>query len=277
MDNRKEERSPARRRKGRFDVWTTLVWVGGGLVYLFLILPVLVIILSAFSPNAYPEFPPSELSLRWFREVADNAAWMKAIGYSLWLMVLVTLLTVVLGTTAAYGISRLEFPGKQALLSFMLSPLMIPQVVIGIALLYVFTGIGMFGTMAGLVIGHMIVAFPYVIRTVGVSLSNLDPKLERASMSLGAGPVKTFFRVTLPLIKPGIVAGGVFSAVTSFGEVSVSLFVVSPSNMTVPVRIFNYIDQTFDPSVNAISVIFIAVAVIALVIIERTIGLTKVM
>lgn len=277
MDNRMEARSSARRGTKRFDGWTALAWVVGGLVYLFLILPVFVIILSAFSPNAYPEFPPSEFSLRWFREVADNAAWMKSIWFSLGLMVIVTLLTVVLGTTAAYGVSRLEFRGKQALLSFMLSPLMIPQVVMGIALLYVFTSMGIIGSVTGLVIGHMIVSFPYVIRTVGVSLSNLDPKLERASMSLGAGPVKTFFRVTLPLIKPGIVAGGVFSAVTSFGEVSISLFVVSPSNMTVPVRIFNYIDQTFDPSVNAISVIFIAVAVIALVVIERTIGLTKVM
>lgn len=277
MDDRLDAQPPAHRRRKRFDGWTTLVWTAGGLVYLFLVVPVFVIVLSAFSPNAYPEFPPSEFSLRWFREVADNAAWMKSIWDSLVLMIIVTVLTVVLGTTAAYGVSRLEFKGKQALLSFMLSPLMIPQVVMGIALLYVFTSMGIIGSVTGLVIGHMIVSFPYVIRTVGVSLSNLDPKVERASMSLGAGPVRTFFRVTLPLIKPGIVAGGVFSAVTSFGEVSISLFVASPSNMTVPVRIFNYIDQTFDPSVNAISVIFIAVAVIALVIIERTIGLTKVM
>jgi len=276
MDDREMTGASARRRR-RFDGWTLLVWIAGGAVYLFLVVPVLVIILSAFSPNPYPEFPPTEFSLRWFREVFQSEPWMRAIGFSLWLMVIVTALTVALGTTAAYGISRLEFRGKQALLSFMLSPLMIPQVVMGIALLYLFTAMGIIRTMAGLVIGHILVSFPYVIRTVGVSLSNLDPKLERASMSLGAGPVQTFFRITLPLIRPGIVAGGGFSAVTSFGEGSISLFVVSPSNMTVPVRIFNYIDQTFDPSVNAISVLFIAVAVLALIIIERTIGLTKVM
>jgi len=166
MDDREEAGALARRRR-RFDGWTLLIWIGGGAVYLFLVVPVLVIILSAFSPNPYPEFPPTEFSLRWFREVFQSEPWMRAIGFSLWLMLIVTVLTVVLGTTAAYGVSRLEFRGKQALLSFMLSPLMIPQVVMGIALLYIFTAMGIIRTMAGLVIGHIIVSFPYVIRTWG--------------------------------------------------------------------------------------------------------------
>lgn len=277
MDNNQNASPLMRRRTRRFSGWTALVWIAGCLVYLFLILPVLVIVLSAFSPKEYPEFPPTGFSLRWFSAIAGNSDWSEALSNSIFLLVIVTLLTVVLGTTAAYAIARLDFRGKQAIQSLMLSPLMIPQIVLGISLLYVFTGMGLIGTMTGLVIGHVIVAFPYVVRTVGVSVSNLNPKLELASMSLGAGPVKTFFRVTLPLIKPGIVAGGVFSAVTSFGEVSISLFVYSPSTVTVPVRIFNYIEQTYDPAVNAVSVIFIAVAVIALIVIERTIGLTKVM
>ncbi|MFC0392059.1 ABC transporter permease [Paenibacillus mendelii] len=268
---------PKRRHKRRFSGWTTLVWVVGCLVYLFLILPIFVIFLSAFSPNAYPEFPPTGFSVKWFSAIVGDAAWSKALTTSIILLVIVTLVTVVLGTTAAYAIARLEFKGKQALQAFLLSPLMVPQIVLGIALLYLFTDMGIIGSMKGLIIGHVIVAFPYVLRTVGVSVSNLNPKLELASMNLGAGPVRTFFRVTLPLIKPGIVAGGVFSAVTSFGEVSISLFVSSPKTVTVPVRVFNYIEQTFDPAVNAVSVIFIAVAVVALIIIERTIGLTKVM
>ncbi|MFD0051465.1 ABC transporter permease [Actinomycetes bacterium NPDC127524] len=244
---------------------------------MFLISPILVIILSAFSPTEYPTFPPQSLSVRWFTAVFQNSDWWDALRVSIILLLIVTPLTVLLGTAAAYGLGRLKFRGREAIQSLMLSPLMIPQVVLGIALLYEFTSLGIMNSLTGLVIGHMVVAFPYVVRVISVSVTGLDPKLESASMSLGAGRWTTFRRVTLPLIKPGIIAGTVFSVVESFGEVSVSLFVSSPGNITIPVRIFSYIDQTFDPSVNAISVLFIAVAVIALIIIDKTVGLTKVM
>ncbi|MEJ8307033.1 ABC transporter permease [Saccharibacillus sacchari] len=268
---------PRSRKRRRISPLTIAIWAAGLLVYLFLILPVLVIFLSAFSPQEYPQFPPEGFSVRWFEALFTNRQWHSALWNSIVLLLIVTPLTVILGTGAAYALGRLQFRGKQALQSFMLSPLMIPQVVLGIALLYELTTLGLINSIWGLVIGHIVVAFPYVIRTVGVSVSSLDPKLELASMSLGAGPVTTFRRVTLPLIRPGIVAGAIFSAVTSFGEVSISLFVSSPRTITVPVRIFGYIDQTFDPSVNAISVIFIVLAVAALIVIDRTIGLTKVM
>ncbi len=254
-----------------------LVWTVGITVYLFLILPVFVIAFSAFSPSEYPEFPPTELSLKWFIAVFENQQWMDSLWMSSVLLLIVTPLTVILGTMASYALARLQFKGKTIIQSFLLSPLMIPQVVLGVSLLYVLTVMGINGTLLALVIGHMIVCFPYVVRTVSVSVANLDPSLERASLNLGATPWQTFRYVTIPLIKPGIIAGAVFSAVTSFGEISISLFVSSPSTVTVPVRTFNYIEQTFDPSINAISVIFIVVSVIALLIIERTIGLSKVM
>ncbi|OZB92220.1 ABC transporter permease [Paenibacillus sp. XY044] len=265
------------RRGRKFSALTTLIWIAGILVYLFLISPILVIVLSAFSPTEYPTFPPQALSVRWFTAVFQNSDWWDALRVSLILLVIVTPLTVLLGTAAAYGLGRLKFRGREAIQSLMLSPLMIPQVVLGIALLYEFTSLGIINSLTGLVIGHIVVAFPYVIRVVSVSVTGLDPKLESASMSLGAGRWTTFLRVTLPLIKPGMIAGTVFSIVESFGEVSVSMFVSSPGNITIPVRIFSYIDQTFDPSVNAISVLFIAVAVIALIIIDKSVGLTKVM
>lgn len=254
-----------------------VVWTLGILVFLFLTLPVLVIALSAFSPTEYPEFPPKEFSLKWFQAVLDNPQWIDSLWVSVILLLIVTPLTVTLGTMASFALARLQFKGKWVIQSFVLSPLMIPQIVLGIALLYVFTMMGINGTMTGLVIGHMIICFPYVVRTVAVSVSNLDPRLELASMNLGASPIKTFFKITLPLIRPGIIAGTVFSTVASFGEISISLFVSSPSTTTVPVRTFSYIEQTFDPSINAISVIFILISVVALIIIERTIGLSKVM
>src|SRR5450830_356254 len=256
-------------------LWHWLGRASGLLVYLFLILPVLVIFLSAFSPQAYPQFPPNGWSLRWFQAFFENPAWLRALQVSAWLLLLVVPLTTLLGTTAAYALARLTFRGRNLLQAFVLSPLIIPQVVLGIALLYVLTGMGLAGSLAGLAIGHILVALPYAVRTVSVSLASIDRKLETASMSLGASPAYTFTHVTLPLIKPGIVAGAVFAAVTSFGEVSVSLFLTAPGTITMPVRIFTYIDQTFDPVVNAVSAIFIVLAVLALVLIERTIGLTK--
>jgi len=249
----------------------------GILVYLFLALPVLVIVLSAFSPEAYPQFPPQGISLRWFYALLDDESWRDSLIISVILLVVVTPITVMLGTFAAWALARLEFRYREALQAFILSPLMIPQVVLGIALLYVLTAAGIAGMISGLVIGHIVVALPYVVRTVSVSLAAMDRRLEAVSMSLGAGRWYTFQHVTLPLIKPGMVAGAVFAGVTSFGEVSVSLFLSAPDTITIPVRVFNYVDQTFDPTVNAISVIFIVVAVAILMVIEKTIGLVKIL
>ncbi|PWC14399.1 ABC transporter permease [Brenneria roseae subsp. americana] len=253
-----------------------VVTLAGMLVYAFLALPVLVIVLSAFSPEAYPQFPPRGGSLRWFRALFDDEGWQSSLTISMLLLVIVTPVTVIVGTFAAWALARLDFRYRESLQAFILSPLMIPQVVLGIALLYVLTAAGMAGMVAGLAIGHTVVALPYVVRTVSVSLAAMDRRLEAVSMSLGAGRWYTFRHVTLPLIKPGMLAGAVFAAVTSFGEVSVSLFLTAPDTITVPVRIFNYVDQTFDPTVNAISVIFIAIAVLVLIAIEKSIGLTKI-
>ncbi|WP_067934694.1 ABC transporter permease [Alicyclobacillus kakegawensis] len=254
-----------------------LLWTCTVLIYAFLALPVIVVVLSAFSPTPFPQFPPTHVSIKWFLAVLNNSEWMDAFRISLILLVIVTPVTVILGTLAAYGISRLEFRGRQVIQALMLSPLMMPEITLGIMLLYAFTLFGFVGTIWALVIGHTLVAFPYVVRTVSVSLAGLDRTLEDASMNLGAGPVVTFRQVTLPLMRPGIIAGAVFASVTSFGEVSVSLLVNGPQTITIPVRIYNYIQQTFDPSVNAVSVIFVVLAIGTLVVIERRFGLTRVL
>ena len=183
--------APARRRK-RPDGLKWLSWITGGLVYAFLTLPVLVIVLSAFSPESYPQFPPRGFSLRWFDALLANPAWLAALKNSVLLLVIVTPLTVILGTTAAYALARLDFRGREALLAFVLSPLMIPQVVLGIALLYVMAAMGMAGSLLGLAAGHIVVALPYTVRTASVSLAAVNRQLESASMNLGAGPWYTF-------------------------------------------------------------------------------------
>ena len=269
MDKKKNRR--------RWDVSQVLGSAAGILVFIFMALPIVVIAFSAFSPSDFPEFPPSGFSLKWFVVIFTKKAWLKAIRNSIILLLLVTPITTALGTLASYSLHRLRFRGSELLQSFLLSPLMIPQIVLGIALLYVFSAMGWTGTLHALVIGQVLVAFPYVVRSVNACMAGLDPILESASMILGASPTETFFRVTLPLIRPGIIAGAVFAAVTSFGEVSVSLFLSAPSTTPVSIRVFNYIEQTFDPAVTAVSVIFVVFSIVVLFVVDRTVGLSKAM
>lgn len=266
-----------RRRSRRIEPSHIAAGILGGAVFVFLALPIVVITFSAFSPSAFPEFPPTGFSLQWFNEVFTSRGWMRAIQTSLVLLCIVTPLTVVLGTLASYALHSTKSKAASLLQSFLLSPLMMPQIVLGIALLYVFSSLGLAGSLAGMAIGQAVICLPYVVRCVNASIASFDPCLEAASMSLGASPAQTFRRVTLPLIKPGIIAGAVFAAVTSLGEVSISLFLSSPKAMPVSVRVFNYIEQTFDPAVTAVSVIFVVVSIAVLIVIDRTVGLSKVM
>lgn len=261
----------------RIDPWHIAANIAGGSVFVFLALPIIVIAFSAFSPTAFPEFPPTGFSLQWFSEVFSSRGWMRAIQTSLILLGIVTPIVVVLGTLASYALHSSKSKATSALQGFLLSPLMIPQIVLGIALLYVLSTLGLAGSIAGMAAGQAVICLPYVVRCVNASIASLDPRLEAASLSLGASPAQTFRRVTLPLIKPGIIAGAVFAAVTSLGEVSISLFLSSPKAMPTSVRVFNYIEQTFDPAVTAVSVIFVAVSIVVLIVIDRTIGLSKVM
>jgi putative spermidine/putrescine transport system permease protein len=260
----------------RVGISTILVWIFGLLIFVFMALPMVVIVFSAFSPTDFPTFPPSGFSLHWFQEVISNEAWTETIQNSLLLMLMVTPITTILGTMASYSLHHLQFRGSELLQSFFLSPLMIPQIVLGIAMLYVFSAMGWNGSFLSLAIGQTLLAFPYVVRSVSASIAGVDPILEHASMSLGASQFSTLLHITLPLIRPGIIAGAVFAAVTSFGEVSVSLLLSAPTTTPVSVRIFNYIEQTFDPAVNAVSVLFILLSIAVLFIVERMVGLSKI-
>ena len=254
--------------------WLMLgVWIVGILIFLFLLLPSIIITISAFSASKYSTFPPQGFSLQWFEKLFTDDDWMEAIHNSLLLVLVVTPITTILGTMAAYGLNRLKLKISSQIQALLVSPLMIPQIIIGIALLYVFADWGLNGTFAALAIGQILVAFPYVVRNVNASLVSIPPSLEAASMSLGESLLRTFFRVTLPLIKGGIFSGAVMAAVTSLGEVSVSLLLSAPTDIPVSVRIFNYVEQTYDPAVNAVSVVFIAVSVLLLFLIGRKNGL----
>lgn len=255
---------------------SVLLTAFAGLVLIFLQLPVIVVALSAFTETSYLTFPPQGFTFRWFGDVLTDPDWLSAIGYSLLLAFLATFAALVVGTAAAYAISRNMIPGSDAIASFLMAPLVFPAVVIGVALLQFYALLGWRGNFFALIAAHVVLTSPYVVRACLSSLSGVKLDLEEAAGTLGASGFTTFRLVTLPLLKPGMVAGGFFSFITSLDNVPVTIFLLGPGQTTLPVKIFTAIDQGgVDPGLAAISTILIVVTGIALAIAERWVGFSR--
>jgi putative spermidine/putrescine transport system permease protein len=241
----------------------------------FLMAPVVVVVLVAFTPEGWLKIPTTSFSLRWFRAIGEHPEFLSAARNSFVIALGASLLATIVGTLAALGIVRYRFPGRDVLSSFLLSPLMVPTVVSGVALLYFFSRIGLASTLPGVIVAHVVVTTPYVIRTVSASLAGFDRSLELAAMTLGANRLQTFGRVTLPLILPGVTAGAIFAFIVSFDELTVTLFVTGPKLVTLPIRIYNYITYITDPLVAAVSASLIFLTLAVVFILERLVGLDR--
>ncbi|HTY77439.1 MAG TPA: ABC transporter permease [Candidatus Bathyarchaeia archaeon] len=246
------------------------------LVYAFLLAPLVVVVLASFNSADFLSFPPRGFSLRWYRALWESEVWGDSFRLSLLLTVVVTPLSLIMGTLAAYALVRYSFPGRRIAETLVMAPLVMPQIVLGIALLNYFSLLGLIDSMAGLILGHLVVTLPFTVRLVSISVHTLDPALERAAQSLGATPLQTFWRVTLPLLRPGIVAGAIFAAIISFGELAVTLLIAGARTTTLPLRIFNYTEYNFDPTINAVSTIFVVLALVLIVALDRLIGLVRI-
>lgn len=257
-----------RRRLSLLGVWS---WA----VYGFVLAPIAVILLASLTAAEYTSFPPHGISLRWYFEIPKHPEFLESLWISLVVAVVSGTLATALGTPAALALVRYRFRGREPLNGFFLSPLMLPAVILGVALLQFYTRVGITRTPAALVCGHLVITVPYVVRLVSASLAGLDPSLERAALILGATPWKAFTRVTLPLVAPGVIAGGAFATIVSFDDVSIALFLASPKTTTLPVRIFTYIEQTFDPLVTAVCSLLVLLTAAAVVLIERCVGLGR--
>jgi putative spermidine/putrescine transport system permease protein len=253
---------------GLLALWTALV-------YAFVLAPIAVVLLASLTAADYTSFPPVGLSLRWYLAIPRHPEFLEAFRVSAVVAVVTGALATALGTLAALALVRWRFRGRAALNAFFLSPLMLPAVILGIALLQFYTLVGITRTPFAIVCGHLVVTIPYVIRLVGASLAGFDRSLELAALNLGATPWQAFRRITMPIVRPGIVAGGTFAVIVSFDDVSVALFLAGPHSITLPVRIFTYIEQTFDPLATAVCSVLIVVALAAVVAIERSIGLGR--
>ena len=230
-----------------------------GLVLVFLVLPIVIVFPLSFSSGSYMSFPPPGFSLRWYRAFFDSRSWMGAALVSLQVAVPVTLLSVLLGTPAALGLQRGAFPGKRLVNALVLSPVIVPGIIVAIGTYFVYAQYGLIGNPLALVLGHTCIAVPFVVINVASALQGVDPALERASLSLGASPAGTFRQVTLPLIAPGIMAGAVFAFITSFDELLIALFLSGTGAVTLPRRMFDEIRYDIDPTIAAVSSLLIFV------------------
>lgn len=236
------------------------------LIIAWLIVPTLVIVPMSFNSASSFNFPPQGFSLRWYENFLTDPQWLRALGNSLQVGVLTMLLSTVIGVLAALGLWKSVFKGKALLENYFLTPLIVPGIVLAVGLYSVFLRFNLLGTLPGFVLAHTVVSLPLVITNVMASLQGVDPRLEQASASLGAGPVRTFFSVTLPLILPGVTAGALFAFVTSFDEIILSLFIQNPQLQTLPVKIYNSVMQTNDPTVAAVAVITMLTSVVVMLL-----------
>ena len=226
-----------------------------------LVLPVLIVVPTSFSDSAFLTFPPKEWSLRWFQNYFESPDWRASTIASLRVAVLVTLLSVVLGTAAALGLVRGRVRFKAAISGLVIAPLIVPYVIVGLAVYAVALDLGLTETTLGFVLVHTALAVPYVVVSVAAALASFDRRLEQAAMSLGASPSVTFLKVTLPLIAPSVASGALFSFITSWDEVVVSLFLSGPEVTTLPVRMWSGVRVQIDPTVAAISTMLLLITI----------------
>jgi putative spermidine/putrescine transport system permease protein len=253
----------------------TVLGVYTALVCAFSIAPVVIILLESLTAANHVAFPPPGLSLRWYLEIPRRPEFVASLMTSLVVAAIAAAASTILGTLAALALVRYRFVGREALQSLFLSPLSLPAIVLGIALLQFYSALAIPRNTATLVFAHVLFTCPYTIRLVAVSLTSFDANLERAARNLGATSWTAFRRVTMPLIRPGMIAGLVFAFIVSFDDISVSLFLASDRAMTLPVRIFTYIEQNSDPFITAVSSLLIVIVVLLAVVIERTLGIGK--
>lgn len=241
----------------------------------FMLAPLAIVCVVAFTPEGYLSLPTRGPSLRWFKAIFDYPEFLRAFYASLWLAALSSTIAIALAVPAALAIARYRFPGREAMTALFMSPLMVPHIVLGIAFLRFFTQIGLSGTFTGLVLSHVIVILPFALRLVLAASYGIDRRIEHAAISLGANTMTVFRRVTLPLILPGVVSGWLLAAINSFDEVTMTVFIASPATTTLPVRMFLYIQDNIDPLIAAVSACLIALTALLLLALDRLYGLDR--
>jgi putative spermidine/putrescine transport system permease protein len=238
------------------------------LVLFFLVFPVFVVVPVSFSSAKYLQFPPPGWSLQWYENYLIRPGWVDATFLSIRVALVTTVLATILGTAASLALVRGRFPGRNAINSFMVSPLVVPTIIVAIGIYFFYARVRLVGHPLGLSLAHTALALPFVITNVSATLHGFDERLEYAAMNLGANRWQTFRRVTLPIIRPGVFAGALFAFITSFDELIVALFVSGTGAVTLPRKMWDGLRQEIDPTIAAVSTVLIAFSIAILLTAE---------
>lgn len=253
-----------------------LAWAFHGLFLAFIAAPLIAVVLVSFTGKGYLSMPFDGASLRWYRALLAAPEFGDAVRVSLLLGVCSASIALALAVPAALALTRGSFPGQGALQGVLMSPLLIPNVVLGVAFLRFFTDVGLSGTLTGLVAAHVVIVMPYALRLSLTATGGLDITLEQAALSLGASAFTTFRRVTLRLLLPGLASGWMLAFIHSFDELTMSTFIASPSLTPLPVRLYLRIEDSIDPMVAAVSTLMIVGALILIFAMDRLYGLDRI-
>ncbi len=245
------------------------------LIFFFLMFPIMVIVPLSFNAQDFFTFTPEMLaldpagySLKHFRDFFTNPDWQHAMRNSLTIAPMATLVSVSLGTLAAIGLSQSHVPFKRVIMAVLISPMIVPLIISAAGMYFFFSSIGLQGTYWGVVLAHAILGIPFVIITVTATMVGFDRSLTRAAASLGAGPVRTFRKVQLPLILPGVISGGLFAFITSFDEVVIVIFVGSAGQRTLPWQMFIGLREQISPTILAVATLMVGLSILLLATLE---------
>jgi putative spermidine/putrescine transport system permease protein len=247
------------------------------IVIAFMLAPLLIVCLVAFTPEPTLTLPTTSFSLRWFKAVFAHQDFVTSFWNSVWLALWSASIATIIAVFAAMAMTRYTFRGRDALNGLFLSPLLIPHLVLGVAMLRLFSLVGGTGSFGWLVLAHVVIVTPYALRLVIAALVGFDRSTEQAALSLGASQATVFRRITLPMILPGVTGGWLLAFINSFDEVTMSIFVTAPSTVTLPVRMYIYATESIDPLMAAVSALMIALTAVVMLVLDRVYGLDKVL
>ncbi|MGF1777446.1 ABC transporter permease [Vibrio nomapromontoriensis] len=257
----------------RSGYWAYLMFCS--MVLLFLIAPIMIIVPLSFNATPYFTFTegmlnldPAAYSLRWYQEMFTNQQWLQALKNSTFIASMAALLATLLGTLAALGLSNSKLPFRNVILALLISPMIVPVIISAAAMYFFYTRFGLAQTMSGIILAHAALGTPFVVITVSATLSGFDHTLTKAAASLGANPVYAFRKVTFPLIRPGMISGGLFAFGTSFDEVVVALFLTGAEQRTVPRQMWSGIREQISPTILAVASLLILMSVLLLITLE---------
>ncbi len=253
-----------------------LVAILSTVVYLFLVGPLVVIVGSSFGTQEYLQFPPTGFTTRWYENILNVGNFVSACEMSLEIAIIATVVAMLIGVPAAYAYSRNRFPGRGVINMIFQSPVLVPGIVMGFMLMRYVVVIFNLPVFASLLIGHILLCIPYIMRNVASALTNVDESMEEASLSLGATRWQMLTGIVLPNIKSGVLAACILSVINSFNNVPLSVFLSGPGTTLLPIAMLNYVEYHFDPTVAALSTVLMIITMAIMYVVDKTLGLDKI-